>query len=341
MLFAAPLFFTSCDPDPIEPTPTTSGYENGVLMINEGPFLSGTGTVFHYDRNTKVVKADIFSLENGGAKVGNILQSAATNNGKTYLLVNNANRVLVVDAKTFQFKDSIKGIQSPRFFQVIDNNKAYISNWNTGISVVDLTTNKVTKQIKTGIGADRMLRDGSRMLVLNSGGFDKDSSITVIDVTTDAVTKTIKTDPGPNSIVAANGSIWVLCGSYFDLKSKGRLVEYKNDVIVNSYEVPKYSSNLVASKDGKTLYFLADNAICIKNATDSKIAPTVFIEKANNATFGGLYALGVDSKDGTLFCGDAKTFTSNGTVYLFDTTTKIAKDSIKSGIGTNGFLFGN
>ncbi len=347
MLVAATVFFAACEPEPVieptpTPTPTPSGYENGILTINEGEYTTGVGTVSHYDRTTKTVKDDIFALENNGALVGSVLQSVARHEGKAYLMVNNSNKVWVVDAKTFKIQTKIESIELPRYFQAIDAKKAYISNWKTGVSVVDLTTNTVTKSIKTGVGAERMLKDGSRIWVLNSGGLNKDSTISIIDSGTDGVIKTIKADLGPSSIVSANGSIWVLCTGYSDVPgSKGKLIEYKNDVMVNSYNVPQYASNLVASNDGKTLYFLAENAICIKDATNAKAAPAVFIENANKAKLVYPYGLGIDSKDGTLFCGDAKSFKVKSKVYVFNTATKVAQDSFQTGIGTNSFLFGN
>jgi hypothetical protein len=341
MLFVASLSFIACDKDEPIITPVSTGFENGVLLCNEGPFGKGTGTVNHYDRTTKTLTTNIFEAANANAKIGNILQSLATYQGNTYLMVNNASRVYVVDSKTFKFKDSIKGVPQPRYFEGIDTKKGYISDWTNGVSVLDLATNKITKSVKVGAGAERMLRDGTNLWVLNSGGFNKDSTISIIDVTTDALVKTLKTGPAPNSIVKANGSIWVLCGSYYDIKTKGRLVEYKNNVIVNSYDVPQFASNLTVSKDGNTLYFIAENAVCIKDATKPNLAPAVHIAAINTKTkFGGLYSLGIDKND-ILFCGDAKNFTNNGTIYTFNHTTKVLQDSIKAGIGPNFFLFGN
>jgi DNA-binding beta-propeller fold protein YncE len=340
-LLLAPLFLLlSCKDDNVTPI-TTSGYENGVLIVNEGPFNTGTGTVLHYDRNTKTISTDIFASANGGAKAGNILQSVKTYNGNTYLMVNNANRVYVVDAKTFAFKDSIKGMDLPRFFEAVNSKKAYISGWANGISVIDLTTNKVTKTIKAGIGADRMLLNGSTMWVLNSGGFDSDSTITLIDVATDAVAKTLKAAPAPNSIVSGNGSIWVLCGNYFG-KGKGKLLEYRNNAIVNTFDAPNGATNLVISRDAATLYFVANNIVYSKETSKPKVNPDAYILGATlKSKFTGLYSLGLDNQTGNLFCGDAKNYSANGKIYVFNAATRVLQDSISAGIIPTFFSFGN
>lgn len=338
MLAASTIGLISCDKDDDN---TSANYENGILIINEGAF-NGTGSISHYDRTTKTVTKDIFSAANNGIKAGAYVQSCYTYGKKTYLLVNGANKIWVVNSSDFKVIDSIKGVTSPRFFLPVDNNKAYITNWSTGLDIVDLSTNKVVKSIKTGPGSEQLLRNGSNVWVLNGNGFGKDSTISIIDIASEKITKTIQAAVGPNSIVSAKGSIWVLCGSNHTIANgKGRLIEYKNEAIVNSYEVPQYASSLVVSSDGKKIFFAASGAIYSKSLTDSKDLPSKFIEKANNAKLLSPYGLGIDSKDGRLLCSDAKNYVVNSKVYFFDINSKVAQDSIETAVASNGFWFGN
>ncbi|MFZ4543446.1 MAG: YncE family protein [Saprospiraceae bacterium] len=334
LLFTIALF--SCTDDGSGNVPDNN-YDKGILIVNEGPFQNGTGTVSHYDRITGKLTEDIFSLANNGAKIGNVLQSASNWQGKTYLMVNNANRVYIVDPKTFKYQDSIKGITQPRYFQGISAQKAYISSWSQGVNVVDLANKQITKTIKTGIGADKMLLDINNLYVLNSGGFEKDSTITLIEVLTDKVIKTIKAAPGPNSIEKAGGSIWVLCGSYWDIPGNGALIEYKLEQKVNEYKVPKYASNLVLSSDGKDLYFLAGSTIYKKSTLIASQQPEIFL----NRKFISPYALDKDPITGSLLMADAGDFAVKSKVYFINPDTKIVKDSIVSGVATNSFIFGN
>lgn len=338
MLAASTIGLISCDKDDEN---TSANYENGILIINEGPW-NGTGSISHYDRTTKTVTKDIFSVANNGAKAGAFVQSCYTYGKKTYVLVNGANKIWVVNPSDFKVIDSIKGVTAPRFFLPVDNNKAFVTNWSQGLDVVDLTTNKVVKSIKTGAGSEQLLRNGSTVWVLNGNGFGKDSTISIVDIASEKVVKTLQAGVGPKCIVSANGSIWVLCESSFTITNgKGKLIEYKNDAIVNSYDVPQFASSLIASQDGKKLFFAASGAIYSKDATDAKALPIIFTEKANNAKLVAPYGLGIDSKDGRLLCSDAKNYTANSKVYFFDINSKVAKDSIETGVASNGFWFGN
>jgi hypothetical protein len=339
MLAASTISLVACDKD--NDTTPVSTYENGILIINEGPF-GGSGGISHYDRSSKRVITDIFSDANQGAKAGSVVQSCYLHNNKMYVLVNAANKVWVVNPTDFKVVDSVKNITLPRYFLPIDDKKGYISNWKTGLDVIDLTTNKVIKSIATGAGSEQMLRNGSTVWVLNGNGLKVDSTIAIVDIASEKVVRTLKAAIGPKSIVAANGSIWVLCESSYLLPNvSGRLIEYKNETIVNSYEVPAFAKSLVASADGKQLFFIAGAAIYSKDATNTAAAPSIFATRANNARLMSPYGLGIDSKDGRLLCSDAKNYAVNSKVYFFDIQRKIALDSIEAGVASNSFWFGN
>ena len=330
------LFLFSCKESDTANNPKIS-YDTGILFINEGPFQNGSGSIFHYDRGTRELTDDIFAMANKGAKVGNILQSATNWQGKTYLTVNNSNRIYVVDPKSFAFLDSIKGISQPRYFTGISTQKAVVSSWEKGVSFISLSSNQVVNSVATGNGADKMLLDVNTLYVINSGGLGKDSTITLVDVLTEKVIKNIKAAPGPNSIVKAGNSTWVLCGGYWDLPGEGTLIEYKSEQIVNTYKVPKYASNLMISREGKELYFLAGSTIYRK----STLIPTQKPEAFLNRTFLYPYALDQDPLSSKLLMSDAGDFNSGSKIFFINPDTRIISDSLQSGIATNGFIFGN
>ena len=127
IMIALVVSVSSCDPDK-EPT-AVQPYTNGVFITHEGAFSGGTGTISFYNRTIGGIKNDIFGTENTGAAIGNILQSMSVTNGKAYLVAHNANRLMVVDANTFKFQDSIVGLTLPRYFLNIDDKKAFVSEW--------------------------------------------------------------------------------------------------------------------------------------------------------------------------------------------------------------------
>ena len=317
-------------------------FQNGLFITHEGAFSGGTGTVSFYNRSVGGLKNDIFATENGGAAIGNILQSMTVANSKAYLVVNNANKLLVADAYTFKFQDSIFGTTLPRYLLNIDDKKAFVSEWGANgvvgaVKVLDLTTKKFTKTIATGKGAERLLRVGTAVWAVNNGGFGTDSTVAIIDVTSESVTSKINVGIAPNSLVQdANGDVWVLCGGAWGA-ANGKLVQIKNNVLAATFNVPQGSSSLVINSTKNVLYFVGGKAIYQKDLTAA--TPSVWIDKpTTTATFAALYGLSIDPKTGYVLCADAKDFTKTGVVYVFN-NTKTLQDSLKTGIAPSNFWF--
>lgn len=330
------LGFNACKPT--DETPSGS-YSNGVFITCDGVFPSGTGMVSFYNRQD-AAQADIFGKENNSAALGNTVQSMSLYNGKAYIMVNNANKMVIADAKTFQNPETVTGITYPHQFLPIDKTRAYASEWGDkgmkgAVRVFDLVLKTFGKSISTGgSGAGNMLRIGSTVWVVNNSGLNftkADSTIAIIDVDRDSVTKTIHVGSSPNSMVQdVNGDVWVLCSS-------GKLVKIRNGAVELTFVVPPYSSRLTGDLTNSNLYFTAGNKIYQKDLSNfGKTPPSVFLTQPYLQS---PYGLGFDPKTGYLYCGDAENFASAGTVYIFDPATKVLKDSTKVGVAPNGFIF--
>lgn len=334
------ILFVACGSD--EPINVTT-YENGVFITNEGAFTGGTGSVSFYNRTIGGINNDIFGTQNGGAAIGSVLQSMTVIGDKAYLVVNNANKMVVVDAKTFKFQDSIAGTILPRYLIDIDDKKAFLSEWGDGglkggVKVYDKTIKKFTKTIATGNGAERMLKANGGLYVTNIGGFASDSTVAFIEIASEAVLQKIKVGVNPNSLVQdVNGDIWVLCEGLYTATT-GKLVRVKNNVVVATFDVPQGSKSLVINTAKNTLYFISSDAIYQKDLVATK--PVVWKDKpVATAAFGLLYGLGFDGKTNDVYCADAKNFTSNGAVYIFNADSKTLKDSLKVNVVPSNFWF--
>jgi hypothetical protein len=339
-LCALVTLFSACTPD--TPNDVTT-FESGVFITNEGAFTGGTGSVSFYNRTIGGIKNDIFGTQNGGAAVGSVLQSMTVIGDKAFLLVNNANKVVVVDAKTFKFQDSISGTTLPRYMIDIDDKKAFLSEWGIGglkgaVKVYDKAAKKFTKTIATGNGAERMLKANGGLYVTNIGGFDADSTMALIDIASETVLSKIKVGVNPNSLVQdANGDIWVLCEGLYTATT-GKLMRVKNNTVVATFDVPQGSKSLVTNTAKNTLYFISSDAIYQKDLMTTK--PVIWKDKPiTTSAFGLLYGLGFDDKTNDVYCADAKNFTTNGAVYIFNADTKTLKDSVKVNVIPNSFWF--
>src|SRR5271157_6154691 len=108
VIICSTLLCTSCKKD--TNNTTVLNYQNeGVFIINQGIFQTGTGTLSFYDTVTHVVYNDIFQTANG-RPLGNVAQSMQVYNGKGYIVINNANRVEVVNAINILSTGVINGL---------------------------------------------------------------------------------------------------------------------------------------------------------------------------------------------------------------------------------------
>jgi YVTN family beta-propeller protein len=346
---AVSLAFVSCkknDPAPTPETPTTSTYDNGVFVTNEGPYGTGTGTISFYSRGSASVSNDIFAAKNS-YPLGNVVQSMEVFNGKGYIIVNNAGKIEVVDANTFVSSGSITGLNSPRFFLGLETNKAYVSEWGTNgtngaVKVVDLSTKTVTATITTGKGAEQMVKVGTSVYVACSGGFDNDSIVSVINTSTNAVSATINVGANPKSIkIDASGKIWILCAGQFDMTyttliKPAKLVRI--DPSTNTVDLTfTFSSTysqpfcLVTNAAKTMLYYTYDSKVYSQStsATTLNTAPVI------NRNF---YSLGVDPTNDDVYCANAGNFSSAGNVIRY-TNSGTLIDSFAVGIIPGNFCF--
>jgi len=305
-------------------------YPKGIFVVNEGPF-GGTGTISWHNPDTGETQDSLFEKANNGAVLGQFVQSLCFHNGKGYIVVNGANRVVVVDIKTFKYLDTIGGLAQPRFFLPLDSNTAYISQWGsdglTGSVVkVNLSTNEVVKTIATGRGPEKMVRANDRVYVANSGGYGKDSTLTEILILNDA-SQILPLSGGinPSSLVwnkqQSPSKLFYVCkGYYLDLMQKGLLNFFNN--AGPGIEVPPTSDDLVLDEDSGEMYFIGAGNVY-------KVSPDLNLTQifAQNA-----YGLGYDADQDLLYCADAKNFSTAGEVYIYKTNgTKIG--SFRTGVG--------
>jgi len=341
MALVAIISLTSCTKD--DNNQETGAFSNGIFIVNEGPFQTGSGTITFFNPDSNLVKQDIFEKING-RPLGNIAQSMTIYNGKGYIVVNNAGTIEVVDVATFKSEATITGLVNPSQFLVINSQKAYVSDWDGNVSVVDLNTNSITKKITMGTGPDAMVKAGNYVYVANTGGFGIDSTVAVIDFTTDMVTKTIRVGDAPSGLVAdASGSIWVLCkgkgytGWPQPGDTPGRIVRIDPVSLAVNYTYTFTSTDvhpekLVINKQKSMIYFLYNYGIYSFNIISSNSTPV----KISGRSF---YSLGYENKTGYLYASDVKDYVSNGIVLRIKASDGKTVDSVQAGVIPRGFTF--
>lgn len=323
---------------------STVPYGSGVFISCEGAFTGGNGTISFFNRQTKSVYNDIYAKENNNTPLGNIVQSITVYNNKAYIVVNNANKVEVANAGTMKNIATISGFKLPRYFVGVSATKAYVSEWNGDIKIIDLATNKIAGKIDCNTYPDRMIMVGTKLFVLNSAGYTSgigDSTVSVINTTTDKIEKTFAVGINPSdAVIDKNGKLWIISDGYTDYTNaanniKGKLVRInptdnsveKIIVLNDSY----YCSRLAINKAKDKLYLLHAGGLFALEITSSTLGTTAYLNRSINS-------IGIDPIDGYLYITD-KNYSAEGTIIRYDLTNKSKVDSFKVGIIPGYFYF--
>jgi YVTN family beta-propeller protein len=335
LLSAFSLFIFSCKKDP---KVVKTRYENGIFIVNEGS--NGSGTLTFYNPDSSIVVQDVFGTENNDASLGKYFQSIAFHNNKAYCVVSGANRVVVLDAKTMKYQDSIGGLEFPRYFLGLSNTKAYISQWGSdgvsgSIKVIDLVTNKVVKTITVGVGTDRMIKspNQNRVFVVNENGYGFSNQVSEIDTETDEVITNFTVGYGPNSLVwkSATQRPMILCGGKWDDEADpGRLSLIRDTDALKIRETNHNSKDLCVNSD-ETLYYYTDGDSVFEKDDEPDIAPKKLFDQA-------CYGLFFDKKNELLYCLDAKDYVSEGELVVRKLDGTIVK-TITTGVAPGEVVF--
>lgn len=315
LLMVGLLAVTGCRKDKPEAPSDFAGTaigEHGVFITNEGNFQWGNASVSYFDIATGNIVEDLYQPANG-APLGDVCQSMVLHDGKGYVVVNNSGKVVVVDPDSFTEQAVVTGFQSPRYFQPVGGNKAYVTDYYAGkVAVVDLTSNTITGYIPSSGTTQEMVFHAGKVYVVN----ESRGEIHVIDPATDAVSDTIVVNKGANSIaVDTNGKLWVACTGGGGTPPAIKRIDPQTATVEASFNYTSSANNpwrLQINGTADTLYFLKGGVY--RMAIDDHSAPTTAFIPADGRN---LYGLGVDPGDGTIYLADALDYTQRGVVYRY------------------------
>lgn len=338
----------SCKEKSPKPTPPSElTYSRGVLISNEGPFSAGSGTLSWYDNQNNTIENDVFQRVNNfplGSVFHAIMVDPSLN--QAYFILNNSQKIVVSKLGSLQYEGEITGFSSPRYMLKTDLTTAYVTDWvSNSVAIVDLNSNAIQANIPVGVGPERLLAVGNRVVVVNSGGFGVDSTISVINSATHVVENTYVVGHNPNSLVLdANGMLWILCGGINDFSNPanstaGKLIQFDLTTgnVVKQFQFPtttEHPVQLCRNKMGNKLYWLNNayaGSVVEMDVQDTELPLSPMI----NGTF---YALNVDLATDEIYTTDALDYQQNGILRRFTITGNLI-DSVQVGLIPGGITF--
>jgi DNA-binding beta-propeller fold protein YncE len=184
--------------------------------------------------------------------------------------------------------------------------KAYVTNSGfgrgTNVTVVDLTTFRVSRIIPAGDQPSAAIAAPNGKIVVLCSGFSDDFNT-----------------PGQNE--STRGSVVV--------------IDPARDVVVNSVPLDSGASGRMELGPDGLAYLLVEGGVAVFDTNTERLQRTAIQAKAQGVQ--GFYGLGVDPAGGQVYVTDAKDFVTPGDVYIFEPSgalvTKFTADLIPRAFG--------
>jgi len=356
---AGALFFVSCSDDDTKDAGRVplGSYDLGVLVLNEGNFNTGNASVSYISDDFSVNQNDIFSIVNDGAALGDVAQSIGFNNDLAYILVNNSQKIEVVNRYSFKKVATITGqVRNPRYI-AFANGKGYVTNWGDPydpnddyVAIVDLSTQTVTATIPVAEGPEEIVSNNGKLFVSHFGGYHYGNTVSVISNNT--VSATIPVGDRPKELQIINGSLWVTCkGNSFYAPSgitAGKFVKINPDTNAVAATLTLADGQVVANLgtsaiSGTNIYYSIGTSV-FKCATDATVLPTIPAFNAADQGAASIYGLAVNN--GRIYISDDAGFTVRGKVYVYaagnaEFAIGVLLNRTTVGVGPSAFYFNN
>ena len=345
-LLASAAMLSACkkEDEPQVEEPFFEDYATGAYVVNEGSFLASNASLTHVS-NAGTVTNDVYYQANG-VELGDVLQSFAVIGDRGYAVLNNSQKVEVVDLKTMENVGTIAGLSYPRYMVSSGSNRAYVSNGSFAgtLEVVNTQTLEVTNSIAVGTGPNQMLAVNDEVWVCNEGGFGLDSTISVVNTATNTVVDVIEVEYRPADMVKdALGNVWVLCAgeTYYDLNwsvsghSPAYLVriDAETHAILGGIQVGAVGDHprqLEVSPDG-TILFYENNGVYKYDILNGEMPGNLIVNAARSG-------LSVHPSTGNVWCASVSDFTNPSSVYEYSPSGSMLK-TYAAGIAANGVVF--
>lgn len=339
-LAGAAFLFTSCEKTEDEPEITANNLK-GMFVVCEGVFGQANGDISFYDSKSDQSTKNLFFSANG-VTPGDIVQSFEIADTLGFIVVNNSQKVIVVNMKDFKVVKTISGFSYPRSVVRADENTVYVSNGDgysgNYIYSIDLITLKKTDSLAVTTGPEKLVLNNSKVYAAIAGGWKNDgNTIVEIDPISFTIVNTFTVALVPVDITSdKNNNIWAYCKGVPDYSNYPN-VTYTNagiskinvsSKVVNTFPLTTISSsginNIAASKDGSMIYYLNDGLYSL-----SITATALPTSKVVNQTF---YGIDVDPGNDNIVCLDdvnskAVVYNSSG-VKQFDFETAAYPNSV-------------
>lgn len=321
--------FTSCEDDPITPTPTPTG-STTAWLLNEGVWGMNNAELSLVDLDDIDITNDYFTAQNGRG-LGDVAQDMVLYGGKMYITVYQSNSLEVINPNTGKsLKHVSLGQKGPRYI-ACHNGKIYISCYDKSVIRLDTTFVEIESTCPlSGMQPEQLCICGNNLYVCNSwqhtsdGGSEYDSTLSVIDLSTFTESQRITVGCNPQRIKAIdNNHLVVACnGDYAAQPAQTFILNTTDnsqqllDVALTNFDVCNgniygYATTYDVSWNTQTSFYKV-------SITGQK---TPFLE-GSESLLSNAYGITIHPTDGRIFVCNSP-YGQNGDLYCFNKESQL------------------
>jgi hypothetical protein len=312
----------------------------GFYLLNEGNMNMNKASLDYYDYATGNYKRNVYGQANPDATLGlgDVGNDIGVYGSKVYAVINNSNKIEVMDAATSK-RLKVIDVKNCRYV-TFANGKAYASAYdgevqlgdnspNGFVAEIDTTSLQITRTVKVGRQPEEMAVVGDKLYVANSGGYSPpnyEKTVSVIDLKTFTKTKDIDVAINLHRLRAdSEGDLYVSSrGDYYDTPSKLFVLDTKTDKVKKVFDIACSNISIVGDKAyiiGSEFSYSTFDYIINYSMIDVKTETLLsesFLPKAVSDEIKTSYGLAVDPISLNVYITDAGDYVSPGKLYCVD-----------------------
>ena len=324
-----------------EPLPQqTVTVVEGFYLLNEGNMNMNKASLDYYDYATGVYRRNVYGEANPEATLGlgDMGNDLGIYGSKLYAVINNSNKVEVMDVRTTK-RLKVIDIKNCRYI-TFANGKAYVSSYDGEIQIgevspngfiaeIDTATFAITRTVQVGRQPEEMAVVGDKLYIANSGGYsqpDYERTVSIIDLNTFTKIGDIEVADNLHRLKADSyGNLYVSSrGDYFNVPSRLFVIDTQTDAVKKTFDI--VCSNLTIV--GDTAYIIGSefnyitfdqtNSYSMINVKTETLLEDSFLPEAVSDAIKIPYGIAVDPVSGHVYITDVVDYISPGKLYCID-----------------------
>lgn len=308
-------------------------YSNGLIVTNEGNIGVSSADVSYIENNT--ITNNVYRTANNGEILGDVLQSLYFYDAKGFLVVNNSNKITIVNRSSFVKEVEItEEIDQPRYTTIAEG-KLFTTNTGYGqpsyVSVHDASSYQWITNITMPQSSEEIYTVGGSVYVMGAW-YGEGNQLVVINPTTSTIETTLTLENGLQGLRVKGNEVFALTSN-----STGTTL-YKIDALTHTIvsQIKNTSLTNVTKFDlSENTIYLASGLNVYQVDQDLNTFGTTEIFRGQGTDSWGSGFYGFNVIDDYIYQINANEYVSPSTVYQYSLTGELTHQLTAGMIGNH------